>query len=85
MAKVKFTKISSRGQVVIPKEFRDGIEEGTPFAIVRDRDTIILKKIEIPGIREFEALVNKGVKVAKKLKLKEEDIDRLIHKHKLVS
>lgn len=84
MAEVKFTKLSSRGQVVIPKELREGMEEGTPFAVIRDKDTIVLKKIEIPGMKEFEELVNKGVRVAKRLKLKEEDIDRIVHGHKSV-
>lgn len=81
-AGIKFTKLSSRGQVVIPKELREGFEDGTPFAVVRDEDALVLKRIKMPGIEEFEALVNKGVKVAKKLKLKEEDIRKIVHKHK---
>lgn len=79
---VKFTKLSSRGQVVIPKELREGFKDGTPFAVVRDEDAIILKRIRIPGIEEFEVLVDKSIKVAKKLKLKEEDVGKIVHKHK---
>ena len=79
---VEFTRMSSKGQVVIPKKLREGFEEGTPFAIVRDKDTIILKQIKLPGIKEFETLVEKGVKIAKERGIKETDVDKIIHKHR---
>lgn len=74
--------MSSKGQVVIPKKLREGFEEGTPFAVVRDKDTILLKQIKLPGIKEFEALVEKGVKIAKERGIKETDVDKIIHKHR---
>lgn len=74
--------MSSKGQIVIPKKLREGFEEGTPFAIVRDKDTILLKQIKLPGIKEFEALVEKGVKIAKERGIKENDVDKIIHKHR---
>ncbi|MFZ2411767.1 MAG: AbrB/MazE/SpoVT family DNA-binding domain-containing protein [Candidatus Methanoperedens sp.] len=79
---VEFTRMSSKGQVVIPKKLREGFEEGTPFAIVRDKDTILLKQIKLPGIKEFEKLVEKGVKIAKERGIKEVDVDKIIHKHR---
>lgn len=45
--KILTTKISSRGQVVIPKELRKDLAEGTPFAVNRKDDAIILKKIKL--------------------------------------
>jgi AbrB family looped-hinge helix DNA binding protein len=47
---VEFTRMSTKGQIVIPKKLRAGFEDGTPFAVIRDRDTIILKQIKLPGI-----------------------------------
>jgi len=40
------TKLSTKGQVVIPEVMRKGIEAGTPFIVTRNEDLIILKKIE---------------------------------------
>ncbi|MCX9084834.1 MAG: AbrB/MazE/SpoVT family DNA-binding domain-containing protein [Candidatus Methanoperedens sp.] len=37
---VEFTRMSTKGQIVIPKKLREGFEDGTPFAVIRDRDTI---------------------------------------------
>jgi len=38
------TKMSSRGQVVIPLDMREGIKEGDKLIIIRKDDEIILKK-----------------------------------------
>ena len=45
--KILTTKISSRGQIVIPKELREDLAEGTPFVVNRKDDVIILKKIKL--------------------------------------
>ena len=45
--KILTTKISSRGQVVIPKGLRKGLAEGTPFVVNRKDDIIILKKVKL--------------------------------------
>ncbi|MGB8217888.1 MAG: AbrB/MazE/SpoVT family DNA-binding domain-containing protein [Candidatus Methanoperedens sp.] len=81
---VEFTKMSTKGQIVIPKKLREGFEEGTPFAVIRDRDTILLKKIKLPGIKEFEFLAEKGEKIARERGIKETDVDEIIHKHRKV-
>ncbi len=77
--------MSSKGQIVIPKKLREGFEEGTPFAVIRDKDTILLKQIKLPGLKEFERLVEKGVKLAKERGLKEPDVDELVHKHRKIT
>ena len=41
---VGITKMSSKGQVVIPVEMRQGIHEGEKLLIVRQRGCIVLKK-----------------------------------------
>jgi len=38
------TKMSSRGQVVIPLDLRKGINEGDKLIVIRKGDEIILKK-----------------------------------------
>ena len=38
------TKMSSRGQVVIPVDLRKGINEGDKLIVIRKDDEIILKK-----------------------------------------
>ena len=41
---VDTTKMSSRGQVVIPIEMRKDIKEGDKLIVIRRKDEIILKK-----------------------------------------
>ena len=38
------TKMSSRGQVVIPLDMREGIKEGDKLIVIKNGDEIILKK-----------------------------------------
>ena len=47
---IEITKLSSRGQVVIPKGVRDrlGFEEGTPIELVEGRKGVFLRKVELP-------------------------------------
>lgn len=46
MVSINITKISSKGQIVIPSEMRDDLKEGEEFIIVKDEDRFILKKVE---------------------------------------
>jgi len=40
---IAITRMSSKGQIVIPSEIRKGIEEGDKLLIIKDGDQIILK------------------------------------------
>ncbi len=44
MIQIETTKLSSRGQVVIPQELRKGIKEGDKLIIIRKGDEITIKK-----------------------------------------
>lgn len=44
MEGIDITKMSSRGQIVIPKDMRAGFKEGEKFLIIKDKDKLILKK-----------------------------------------
>jgi len=41
---VAITKISSKGQVVIPSEMREDLKEGDKLLIIKNKDQIILQK-----------------------------------------
>jgi len=42
---MEITKLSTKGQVVIPEEVRRGIEVGTAFTVTRKDNLIVLKKV----------------------------------------
>lgn len=46
MSQIDITKMSSKGQVVIPIELRNGISEGDKMVVIRNGDQIILKKAD---------------------------------------
>lgn len=64
MEKIKpeLTKVSSKGQLVIPQAIRTEmkIKEGSVFAVMHPKkDTLILKRIKIPINREDLDILNK--------------------------
>jgi len=44
MVEINTTRISSKGQIVIPSNMRDDFKEGDNLIIIRDKNTLILKK-----------------------------------------
>jgi AbrB family looped-hinge helix DNA binding protein len=82
MAEAATTKLSSKGQVVIPEEIRNrlGLETGAQFVVVGDRDVVILKVIQAPDVAEFDELVGRARKAAKRAGLKKDDVDKAIRK-----
>lgn len=76
MSQVEMTTTSPKGQVVIPQEIREKMKivEGTKFAVYGSGDTIIFKKMELPSVKEFEKIVDFGVKFAKKRGITEKDV-----------
>jgi len=44
MTEISITKMSSKGQVVIPQEMRKGIKEGDKLVIIQNQGKLILKK-----------------------------------------
>jgi len=43
---VAITKMSSKGQVVIPSELREEIHEGEKLIVIKDGNRLIIKKVE---------------------------------------
>jgi len=67
MSGLATTKMSSKGQVVIPEEIRKrlGLKAGSQFIVVGDKDTLILKAILPPSLDEFEDLIAEARKQAR--------------------
>ena len=67
MANLATTKMSSKGQVVIPEEIRKRLKlkTGAQFVVVGDNDVVILKNITPPSIEEFDGLIAKASETSK--------------------
>lgn len=74
------TKLSSKGQIVIPEEIRNqlGLHTGDQLLVVAEKGVMILKTIEKPDMSQYKYLINKTRKLAKTSKLKEQDLIRAI-------
>ena len=67
------TKMTERGQVVIPKEVRVkmGLREGSRFMVIATEDSIVFQKIEfVSGKLKGSDLISKAKSIAEKLGLK---------------
>ena len=53
---MEITKISSKGQIVIPQSIRNdmAISEGAVIAVERINDMIVLKKIDVDLVGQFK-------------------------------
>jgi AbrB family looped-hinge helix DNA binding protein len=80
MVKPSTTKLSSRGQVVIPEEIRNrlGLEPGAQFVVVGEGDVVILKALKPPKMEEFKALLDRVQKAAKAAGVTPEDVEKAI-------
>jgi AbrB family looped-hinge helix DNA binding protein len=82
MLNIATTKLSSKGQVVIPEDVRKelGLEPGTQFIVMGEGDVVILKKIEAPDRSEFLALARKVRSQARKAGMKRTDVKSAVRK-----
>ena len=76
------TKMSSKGQVVIPEIIRKqlGLKTGSQFVVVGEKDTVILKSISPPSMDEFGKLLAQARKQAKEAGMKKSDITAAVRK-----
>lgn len=79
---VATTRMSSKGQVVIPEEIRNrlGLKAGARFAVVGDEDVVILKAIQAPSLDQLGGLMAKARKQAKQAGMKKSDVDAAVRR-----
>jgi AbrB family looped-hinge helix DNA binding protein len=80
MNQLSTTKLSSKGQIVIPEEIRKsmGFHTGDQFLVLAEKGVLILKTIERPCLDEYESLITKSRLLAKSVGMKETDISEAI-------
>jgi AbrB family looped-hinge helix DNA binding protein len=82
MTALATTKMSSKGQVVIPEDIRKrlGFKAGSQFVVVGEKDVVILKAISRPSMEQFDALIAEARKQATQADMKRSDIAAAIAK-----
>lgn len=84
MIRIATTKLSSKGQVVIPEDVRKRLrlKEGHQFLVLDsgDGDSVILKTIHPPSKEEFKQLLDETARQARKAGMKKSDITKAIKK-----
>ena len=80
MSQIATTKLSSKGQVVIPEEIRKrlGLEPGVQFVVVGDGDVVILKAIQVPQMAQFDELIRQARGAAQAAGMKLADIAKAV-------
>ena len=70
------TKMSSKGQVVIPEEIRNalGLKAGSKFVVVGEGDVVILKVVTPPSMSEFDDIIQEARRQARQAGMKRSDV-----------
>ena len=83
---IETTKMSSKGQIVIPQDIREEINagEGTLFVVIGNKDTVILKKIQTPSqeelLQNLKDIAKEGKKRLQSMGYDESDIPKIVAK-----
>jgi AbrB family looped-hinge helix DNA binding protein len=82
MTDVATTKMSSKGQVVIPETIRKrlNLRTGSQFVVVGENDVVILKTISTPAMEDFDRLIADTRKKVRQAGIKPADITAAIAK-----
>ena len=82
MANLATTKMSSKGQVVIPEDIRKQLKlkPGVQFVVVGEKDVVILKAISAPSMDDFDALIAEARLKGKEAGLRKSDIAAAVAK-----
>lgn len=80
METLEVTRLSSRGQVVLPQAIRKRLRltEGAKFVVIGSDDTVILKRLEEPTREQAKELLKASRAWAKKVGLTPQDVKRAI-------
>jgi AbrB family looped-hinge helix DNA binding protein len=76
------TRMSSKGQIVIPESIRKqlNLKAGAQFVVVGEDDVVILKAITPPNMAPFDALIQQARQQAKMAGLKRADLPKAVSK-----
>ena len=72
------TTVTSKGQITIPSRLRKefGLKKGTKLMVVPTDYGLVLKKIDLPSVEEFQKRVEQR---AETVELSMDDLDQLVH------
>lgn len=72
------TTVTSKGQITIPSRLREqyGLDQGTKLMVVPTDYGLVLKKLDLPSVEEFQQRVEER---ADTVDLSLEEVSRLIH------
>jgi AbrB family looped-hinge helix DNA binding protein len=82
METIATTRMSSKGQIVIPEQIRKRLDlkEGAQFVVVGEGDVVILKVITQFNLEPFDALIQQARQQAKAAGLERKDISKAVSK-----
>ena len=74
------TRMSSKGQIVIPESVRKRLklEEGVEFVVIGEGDVVVLKVISPPSMDAFDGLIRQARQQAKAAGLQRSEISKAI-------
>jgi len=80
MPTIATTKMSSKGQVVIPEEIRKSLslQAGTQFVVLGEDDVVILKMIAPQSPREFDSVIRRARAQAKAAGMVPSDVAKAV-------
>ena len=73
---VTTTRLSSKGQIVIPEAIRRrlGLDPGSEFVVLGDGDTIVLQRVRPPSVRDFDTIVARARQAARRAGMRRSDV-----------
>lgn len=82
MSNLATTKMSSKGQIVIPEEIRKRLKlkAGDQFVVVGEKDVVILKAISPPSMKDFDGIIAEARRQARRYGMKRSDIAAAVAK-----
>ncbi len=80
MENIDFTRLSSKGQIVVPRRMRERLRlaDGEIFLIFGTDDTLVLKRVQEPTAAEFKGIMARARKLAKARRLTTRDLEKAI-------
>jgi AbrB family looped-hinge helix DNA binding protein len=72
------TTVTSKGQITIPSQLREqfGLKQGTKLMVVPTDYGLVLKKLELPSVEEFQQRVEER---AETVDLSIDEVNELVH------